>query len=60
MEPSSTQTTASATETKKQPGLCFGCSLPGHWKKECPSLRNSNNKISRNVFMNLNTKSHIG
>ena len=60
MEPSSTQTTASATETKKQPGLCFGCSLPGHWKKDCPSLRSSNNKISRNVFMNLNTKSHIG
>ena len=50
MEPSCTQTTASAAETKKS-GLCFDCSLPAHWKKHCPSLRNSNNKISKNVLM---------
>ena len=28
--PSSAVTSAQATETKK-PGLCFGCSLPGHY-----------------------------
>ena len=61
MEPSSTQTTAAAAETKK-PGLCFGCSLPDNWKKECPPLRNSNNKIlfSKNVLMSQDINSAIG
>ena len=59
MEPSSTQTTASAAETKK-PGLCFGCSLPGHWKKDCPSLRHFNNTVSKNVFMSQDINSAIG
>ena len=35
-------------QQNKRPGLCFGCSMPGHWKFECPSLKftNGNNKIS--------------
>ena len=41
--------TQMVSQQNKRPGLCFSCSMPGHWKFECPSLKaaaNSNNKIS--------------
>ena len=46
-EQSGAASTASAQPTRRQPGLCFACGKPGHWKgsPEC-SANNSNNKIS--------------
>ena len=41
----STQTQA---HQNKRPYFCFWCSMPGHWKFECPSLNvtNGHNNIS--------------
>lgn len=47
-ESSQGDSTQLQSQQSRRPGLCFGCSMPGHWKFECPSSKatNANNKIS--------------
>ena len=49
IESSQSDTNQTQTQQTKRLGLCFSCSMPGHWKFECSSLKAtnySNNKIS--------------
>ena len=50
-QPEATVTSGQTTRApeNRRHGLCFNCSLPGHWAKECPGNK-SNNKISTCLF----------
>lgn len=40
------------TQQTKRAGICFACSMPGHWKFECPTVKAANNnKISNNYSL---------
>ena len=48
IESSQGEITQKHVQQTKRPGICFGYSMPGHWKFECPSTKatSTNNKIS--------------
>ena len=45
---------------QRRPGLCFACGAEGHWKNECPKMRQSANKISDNSFIFIRNKMYTG